>query len=288
MPNLQYVKPEHIQLKNSTEFNESWVQSRIVEDPSILRLGNLTLIARERSQPRGRLDLYFRDQNDEQRYEVEIQLGSTDESHIIRTIEYWDIEKIRYPKPDHFPVIIAEDITSRFFNVISLFHKSIPLIAIQMNAVKLGNQISLVFTKVLDLTSLYAEDDEENAEVTDRSYWEKRSSKEMLDYCDKFLELIHTFDPSFELKYNKSYIGLAQQGQPNNFVAFKPKKSVIHFNIKMYQSEEIENKFQEKKLDVINYSRHGRYKIRLSKTDIEVNNEFLKELLKTSWEQQNE
>ena len=27
------------------------------------------------------------------RYEVEIQLGRVDESHIIRTIEYWDIEK---------------------------------------------------------------------------------------------------------------------------------------------------------------------------------------------------
>ena len=27
------------------------------------------------------------------RYEVEIQLGASDESHIIRTIEYWDIER---------------------------------------------------------------------------------------------------------------------------------------------------------------------------------------------------
>ena len=25
-------------------------------------------------------------------YEKEIQLGATDESHIIRTVEYWDIE----------------------------------------------------------------------------------------------------------------------------------------------------------------------------------------------------
>jgi len=44
-------------------------------------------------------------------YEIEIQLGSTDESHIIRTIEYWDIERKRYPQYDHTAVIIAEDIT---------------------------------------------------------------------------------------------------------------------------------------------------------------------------------
>ena len=65
------------------------------------------------------------------RYEVEIQLGATDETHIIRTIEYWDIERQRYPQYDHVGVIVAEEITARFFNVISLFNRAIPLIAIQ-------------------------------------------------------------------------------------------------------------------------------------------------------------
>ena len=49
------------------------------------------------------------------------QLGKTDESHIIRTIEYWDIERKRYPQYDHTAVIVAEEITSRFLNVIGLF-----------------------------------------------------------------------------------------------------------------------------------------------------------------------
>ena len=44
----------------------------------------------ERRQPKaGRLDLLLSDPESLTRYEVEIQLGSTDESHIIRTIEYW-------------------------------------------------------------------------------------------------------------------------------------------------------------------------------------------------------
>jgi len=51
-----------------------------------------------------------------------------------RTIEYWDIEKARYPHFDHVAVIVAEDIASRFLNVISLFNKAIALIAIQMRA----------------------------------------------------------------------------------------------------------------------------------------------------------
>ena len=144
---MDYVKFEKISLKNHPEFNEQWVQDRIAEDPSILGLGDVILKDKERIQPRaGRLDILLQDAELNRRYEVEIQLGSTDESHIIRTIEYWDIERKRYPQYDHVAVIVAEDITSRFLNVISLFNGMIPLIAVQMNALKLDKNIGLSFT----------------------------------------------------------------------------------------------------------------------------------------------
>ena len=38
---MEYVKPEIISLKNSSEYNEKWLQSRIEEDPSILGIGEL-------------------------------------------------------------------------------------------------------------------------------------------------------------------------------------------------------------------------------------------------------
>src|SRR5437899_3700871 len=105
---LTYVKPEIIWLKDHPELNERWVQERIAEDPSLLGLGELVLKDKERIQPRaGRLDLLFQDIESTRRYEVEIQLGSTDEAHIIRTIEYWDVERKRYPQYDHAAVIIA-------------------------------------------------------------------------------------------------------------------------------------------------------------------------------------
>ena len=131
-----FVKPEIISLKNNSELNEKWVQEIIANDPSILGLGDLILKDKERIQPNaGRLDLLLQDQDSAKRYEVEIQLGKTDESHIIRTLEYWDIEKKRYPQYEHCAVIIAENITSRFLNVISLFNGAIPLVAIQMSAI---------------------------------------------------------------------------------------------------------------------------------------------------------
>jgi hypothetical protein len=133
-----------------------------------------------RVHPRaGRLDLLLQDPETKRRYEVELQLGSTDEAHIIRTIEYWDIERKRYPQYDHCAVLIAEDITSRFLNVVSLFNGTIPLIAIQMQALKIGDNVTLVFTTVMDELSRGYIDADEDAEAapTDRAYWEKRGSK---------------------------------------------------------------------------------------------------------------
>jgi hypothetical protein len=92
----RFVKARPVSLKAHAQYNEKWLQREIAEDPSLLGLGDLTVKDVERRQPRaGRLDLLLTDPEAATRYEVEIQLGATDESHIIRTIEYWDIEKSR-------------------------------------------------------------------------------------------------------------------------------------------------------------------------------------------------
>src|SRR5688572_19501298 len=117
---MDFTKFETVSIKHHPELDEKWVQARIAEDPSILGLGDVVLRDKERPQPRaGRLDLLLQEAESNRRYEVEVQLGPSDESHIIRTIEYWDIERRRYPQYEHTAVIIAEDITSRFLNVIS-------------------------------------------------------------------------------------------------------------------------------------------------------------------------
>src|SRR5438445_12786477 len=147
---------------SSANVTEKMVQEQIADDPSILGLGKLELRDKERIQAHsGRLDLLLQDPETLKRYEVELQLGATDEIHIIRTIEYWDIERKRYPQYEHTAVIVAETITSRFLNVIGLFNGFIPLVAIQMRAFKVGDQVSLVFTTVLNEMRLGLVDDDE-------------------------------------------------------------------------------------------------------------------------------
>jgi predicted transport protein len=286
MSTFKYVKFDRIVLKGHAEYNESWVQERIGEDPAILGLGELILKDKERMQPKaGRLDILLQDPESNRRYEVEVQLGSTDESHIIRTIEYWDIERKRYPQYDHTAVIVAEDITSRFLNVIALFNGFLPLVALQISALRCGDQISLVCTKVLDQMTLGFEEEEEEPEVVDRSYWEKRATKDTVQLADRLLELIHTFAPSVELKYNKFYIGLAQEGRANNFVMFQPQKNAVRIEVRMPRAEDVETQISEKGLDLTDYTKWGSYRIRLSKADAKEHSQFLMELMKKAFEE---
>jgi hypothetical protein len=159
---VEFERAERLSQKAHPELNEKWVQDLIANDPSIIGLGDLELRQKERIQPRaGRLDLLLQDSDTKRRYEIELQLGATDETHIIRTIEYWDIERKRYPQYDHCAVLIVEDITSRFLNVISLFNGTIPLVAIQMQALRVAGKLTLLFTRVMDELSRGLTDEDE-------------------------------------------------------------------------------------------------------------------------------
>ena len=284
----EYTPHERFSLKNHPEFSEKWVQGLIADDPSILGLGKLVLRDSERVQRRaGRLDLLLQHRETKRRYEVELQLGSTDEAHIIRTIEYWDIERKRYPQYDHCAVLIAEDITSRFLNVVALFNGTIPLIAIQMQALNIGGSVTLVFTTVMDELNRGYIDEDEDAESapTDRAYWEKRASKATVGLADQLLTVLKDVDPSLELKYNKFYIGLSKDGQTFNFVTFEPKKNRLNLDLKLPRSDELDGKIEEAGLETLEYDKQwGHYRLRLTKDDMKSNETVLKELARTAYE----
>ena len=285
---LEYTEYKKISLKNHPEYNEKWVQEIIAENPSLLELGDIILKDKERIQPRaGRLDLLFQDAESTQRYEVELQLGATDESHIIRTIEYWDIERKRYPQYEHSAVIIAEDITSRFLNIISLFNGMIPIIALQMSAIQIENKICLIFVKVIDQIALgLVDEDEEINEATDRAYWEKRSNSKILKLADQLIELAKQIDEDYELKYNKFYIGIVKDGKACNFFSLRPKKNFIHFNPRLKETTEATNEIEEAGLTIISYNnRDKNYQIRLFPGDVKKHQEILFKLMKQAHEE---
>lgn len=274
--------PEPVNIKSNPDITEKIIQDIIAENPSIIGLGDLVLKDKERILPKsGRLDLLMQDPESSRRYEIELQLGKTDESHIIRTIEYWDIERKRYPQYDHCAVIIAEEITSRFLNVISLFNGSIPLIAIQMKAYEFDDQIGLIFNTVLDESRLgLVDEDEEVQEITNRDFWFKRGTEDTLKMADEILEIVNSIIPGYTLKYNKFYIGLAKDGQPDNFAICRPKKNYMRIELRIPKSTEMDNIIEKSALEEMDYdSRWGRYRIRLNKGDIKKHHDVIKNFL---------
>lgn len=276
-----YVSHRRVPLKGHPALTEKWVQQLLASEPALLGLGDLDVKDLERTHARaGRLDMLLYDADTNTRYEVELQLGATDESHIIRTIEYWDIERRRYPQYDHVGVIVAEEITARFFNVIGLFNGFIPLVAIQMSAIEVGEAMTVVFTTVLDRTVLAVEEDEEPDEPRDRAYWEAKASPKTLAVVDKLLELARTVESGISLKYNKNYIGLARAGVAANFLTFRPKRRHVIFEVKIPRSEELTERLTNAGLELLTYNaRWGYYRLSLTEPDVAEHAELLTELV---------
>ena len=282
---MNFVKPQYVSLKNHPTYRESWLQERILEDTSILGLGDLDVRDSERRQPgAGRLDLLLSDPESDTRYEVELQLGATDESHIIRTIEYWDIERKRYPQYDHVAVIVAEDVTSRFLNVIGLFNQAIPLIAIQIKAVEVNGAMTIVSTQVLGLTTLGTVE-EEQGEAADRAFWERKASETSLGVCDEIVSMVNSVKPEIQPKYNRGYIGLTGPDGVQNFVVMRPRKGdhvVVKFKIPY--SEDADRRISESGLDKLSYDRRwNNFRVRIRKPDIDRSRDVVQDLIRQAY-----
>ena len=264
---MKLVSQQKVSLKDHPEINEKAIQDYIFDNPSVLGLGDLQPIMKEKVQPQGgRLDMLFSD-DDNNRYEVELQLGATDPSHIIRTLEYWDSERKSRPEYDHTAVIIAEDITSRFQNVISLFNNQIPLIALQISATKTSNgDLAISFVKIMDRI-VRGTDEEEYTEPTDRAFWDKKSSKAMTDLMEKLFEKLGERKEGYNLKYNKLYVGVEKDGVAKNFITFVPKKSFVVVRIHTAENEELTEKLDQAGLDVGYSKRNSRYILKFKHVD---------------------
>jgi len=60
-------------------------------------------------------------------------------------------------------------------------------------------------------------------------------------------------------------------------------KKFLRLSIRMKKSDDMSQKIEEKALDLIDYTKSGRYRIRLFKNDIEKHGDFIKELLQQSY-----
>ena len=133
-----------------------------------------------------------------------------DESHIIRTIEYWDNVKRKWPNRSHTAVLVAEEITNRFFNVVHLLGMAVPIIGIQASVVQVGEAKGLRFTKVIDS---YEEPEEEETpqKPYDEKHWTDNYPGTLA--CARWYKgILEEAYGDIPTKYFESYISLSVAG----------------------------------------------------------------------------
>lgn len=211
--------------------DEYWLQDIIYTNPDKLGLGDLVAMNKEQRQlSGGRLDMLLKDPQDNTMYEIEIMLGETDPSHIVRSIEYWDNEKRRYPQRQHVSVLIAESFDRRYFNVIQILSKNIPMIAIQADLLEVDGNHVLHFSKILDI---YVEphDEEQSMQVTEQTWQEKVPWT--LEAAQEFLSTVVGDSEGAYLNFTQSYISIVVNGR-NAYMFDKRTQpnSAVWFNVK--------------------------------------------------------
>lgn len=226
-------------------YNEAWLQDMIWQSPSCLGFGDLEALQKERTQPTGgRIDMLLKDPSNDTMYEVEVMLGATDETHIIRTIEYWDNEKRRWPTRHHIAVLVAEDINRRFFNVIHILSHSIPIVAVQVSLLHLDGKVGLHFAKILD--TFQEVDDGSGSEVGQYNLnWWMANLPDTVAYATYFENVAAKDGIKLEKDGVKNYVSLNNGNR--NFVWVRPRRNktaLIEFRVNDLVWEEAEQMLQ--------------------------------------------
>jgi hypothetical protein len=158
-----------------------------------------------------------------------MMLSETDASHIIRTIEYWDVERQRYPvsitERSSWPRKSPLDFSMSFDYSIAQSSSADHCNRVErFPAFQFGDEVVLQFIRVLDIYDEVSgePEEEEGAELVDRGYWEKKSRPESLAVVESIKALTPTTKGEPKLTYNKHHIALRTSG--SIFVGFIPER----------------------------------------------------------------
>ena len=210
-------------------------------------------------------------------YEIEVMLGETDPSHIIRAIEYWDNEKRRFPQRQHYCILIAESFDRRYFNVIQILSLNVPMIAIQADLLEINGEHILNFSKILDI-NVEPEGDEETTAVTEITWSEK--AKWTLKTARKLLEIISEKAKNISLNFTQSYISIMIDGR-NTYLFDKRTNpnSVLWFNVKDEEKQEAIKNLLNSNNIVFNFNnKYKDFSLTIEEKFISKNKEILMQL----------
>lgn len=126
-------------------------------------------------------------------------------------------------------------------------NRAIPIIAIQVSALKVDDQLILNFTTVLDIYEEPEDEEKLGGEEVGRPYWIKRSHNNSIAMLDEMIKLAQEETENLKVTYNKHHVALGTSRQ--NCIWLRPRKSpnICHMEIKVGKEniEEVKEELAE-------------------------------------------
>lgn len=202
--------------------DESWLEQWILEKPSRLGLGNITIQKNQVVHYKnygGRLDILGYRSDLDTYYEIEIMLGECDADHGFRTLDYRARERLARPNARHVAVLAAEDLSGRYKTVIETLPQFLPFIGIEIQVLKLLCQggVATIHTNVVaqpDDLIVSSGDEPEDGQpdekvLRDRAWWEANSNSTFIAAVDNLTKFCLESVGQSRIDYSaQSYISL--------------------------------------------------------------------------------
>jgi uncharacterized protein with ParB-like and HNH nuclease domain len=118
-----------------------------------------------------------------------------------------------------------------------------------------------------------------NAELSDPTYWVRRTSSDIVAAVESCYRLIHEIDQSVVLQHRVRHIGLKRNGTVMNFVFFVPTPSFIRVLVRLAEPGKWVDGLKQRKIEFLGVNpRNSRVKFRLKRDTVEKHKDFLKEM----------
>jgi hypothetical protein len=169
--------------------------------------------------------------------------------------------------------------------VIRLLNRAVPIIAIQLSAFRIGDEVVLQFIPVLDVYESAELQDEQDSEPVDRAYWEKKSNRESLGVVDAVRALTPSTNGEPRTTYKLHDIPLSTSGY--NFCWFNPRKTTPYCHLHIWVGAERRQDFMDRLESAgIEASNLRRSEIALSLRlkDIQEHRDLLAEIIRSAEE----
>jgi hypothetical protein len=286
---LKFADSERISLSAHPDYDEAWLEALIRSKIAILGLGSLDVISAQKSQSKGgRLDLLLRDSKNQTIFVVELMLGTLDETHIVRTIEYWLRERAQKQNKDydHIAVLAAENVLgNRFVDVVRFLSGQMPLVLLEIHALRIEDRLTIQFSKVFDGRDTESEETSPATEAT-RESWIEASSQESVLLAEQFFEeILKPIENDISLTFKQQFLGLRVGNRVNNFVLFNPKRQFVRVRVKTSQAEDFAERLKSVGVEVLGDPPSGRLKFRLTTANFNANKAFYSEICKAAYEE---